>query len=465
VVQGVFPDDALTEKIRRVAEGEIRGMYNYLADEGYPLDPDALGQLNPYELAERLTAQFHLFNQADHNPFLFRFLDEVLTFNQKRSGHLSDFLLYWESVRQKISVEGNARNAVSIQTIHKSKGLEFPVVIIPFANWSVEPNRSSSIWLNLSEIRADLLAHESRTGEVTRLMSAPVLTSSVLTKAPEPIAAQYEEELTRTFLENMNLLYVAFTRPTDRLYVIGEAADFTKGGNQKDVSYWLHAFLRESEVASSCGYAWQEGRLSYEICQCNEGVSHQQQNNEDDEIVLDEVISGHRGQDLQLRRQADRVFDVATFERTRERDRKIGAALSLIKGGDYIDKALRQLVSEGLVRGAECTDLKRHLQAIVSHPDLAELFNPTLRIDTDRSILSSKRMHGAPHRVVHYPNGSVVLVQYESKAELQAEDVETAYDPVKSLKYFTGLYREMGFHEVEGRLVYLSDEPQVIRVV
>jgi hypothetical protein len=74
-------------------------------------------------------------------------------------------------------------------------------------------------------------------------------------------------------------------------------------------------------------------------------------------------------------------------------------------------------------------------------------------------------MHGAPHRVVHYPNGSVVLVQYESKAELQAEDVETAYDPVKSLRYFTGLYHEMGFHEVEGRLVYLSDEPQVIRVV
>ncbi len=133
VVQGIFPDDALTEKLRNVAESDASAVYRYLADEGYPLDPYALGQLNPYELAERLTAQFGLFRQAEHNPFLFRFLDEVLTFNQKRSGHLSDFLLYWESVRQKISVEGNARNAVSIQTIHKSKGLEFPVVLIPFS--------------------------------------------------------------------------------------------------------------------------------------------------------------------------------------------------------------------------------------------------------------------------------------------------------------------------------------------
>ncbi|MFD2572034.1 UvrD-helicase domain-containing protein [Spirosoma soli] len=458
VVQGIFPDDALTEKLRAVAESDISAVYDYLSDEGYPLDPYALGQLNPYELAERLTAQFGLFNQAEHNPFLFRFLDEVLTFNQKRSGHLSDFLLYWESVRQKISVEGNARNAVSIQTIHKSKGLEFPVVIIPFANWSVEPNRNSTIWLDLSSVRADLLAHQSSTGEITRLLSAPAITSSSLTRTPEAVAAQYEEEVTRTFLENMNLLYVAFTRPTDRLYVIGEASDFTKGGSRKDVSYWLHAFLQDSEVARNCGYAWQEGQSTYEISQCSDGLTHQKASDDIDEIVLDDVISGHRGQDLQLRRQADRVFDVATFERTRERDRKLCAALSLIKGPDSVDKSLRRLVSEGLVRNVECAELRQRLIAILSHPALADLFDSSLRVDTDRSILSNKRLHGAPHRVVHYPDGSVVLIQYESVTPQTP-------DPISSLRYFTGLYREMGFPEVEGRLVYLGEEPEVIRVV
>ena len=108
------------------------------------------------------------------------------------------------------------------------------------------------------------------------------------------------------------------------------------------------------------------------------------------------------------------MFDVATFERTRERDRKLCAALSLIKGPGSIDKVLRQLVSEGLVRKVEWAELKQSLMAIVSHPALVRLFDSTLRIDTDRSILSSKRMHGAPHRVVHYPDGHIVLVQYES---------------------------------------------------
>ncbi|QDK80326.1 exodeoxyribonuclease V [Spirosoma sp. KCTC 42546] len=462
VVQGIFPDDVLTGKLRTVAENDISDVYEYLAAEGYPLDPYALGQLNPYELAERLTAQFGLFNQAEHNPFLFRFLDEVLTFNQKRSGHLSDFLVYWDSVRQKISVEGNARNAVSIQTIHKSKGLEFPVVIIPFANWRVEPINESTIWLDLAGVRTDTLAHSTDTGPLTRLLSAPSNTTSKLRSAPASVAAQYEEELTRTFIENMNLLYVAFTRPTDRLYIIAKAADFDKIGNQKDVSYWLHAFLRDSEVARNCGCAWEKGRTSYEISLCADSFPHHQLDETLDEIFLDDVVSGNRGQDMQLRRLADRMFDVATFERTRERDRKLCAALSLIKGPEMIDAVLRQLVSEGLIRKIECELLKQALLAIVLHPALTSLFDSTLRIDTDRSILSSKRMHGAPHRVVHYPDGHIVLVQYES---LPGKENSLPTNPVSTLRYFTNLYREMGYPEVEGRLVYLADEPEVVRVV
>ncbi|AQG78654.1 UvrD-helicase domain-containing protein [Spirosoma montaniterrae] len=460
VVRGIFPDDMLTEELRKVAETGADAVYEYLTNEGYPLNPYALGQLNPYELAERLTAQFGLFGQAEHNPFLFRFLDEVLTFNQKRSGHLADFLLYWDGVREKISVEGNARNAVQIQTIHKSKGLEFPVVIIPFANWDVAPMSKGTIWVNLDDVETDLLTHADPLGQSTRLLSAPVHPTNKLKKVPTSVSAQYEEEVTRTFLENMNLLYVAFTRPTDRLYIIGEGGDFSKEGSQKDISYWLHAFLRDGEVARNCGCSWQEGRSSYEISLCLDAFEHKKANDTADEIVLDDIISGHRLQELNLRRQADRMFDVRTFERTRERDRKLGAALSLIKGPNSIDNSLRRLVSEGLIRLSDCDDLRQSLTAIVSHPALSNLFDDTLRIDTDRSILSNKRLHGAPHRVVHFSTGRIVLVQYQSVGQ----PADEARDPLSSLKYFTNLYRDMGFPEVEGRLVYLSDVPEVVVV-
>ena len=461
VVKGIFPDQTLTRKLQDVAETGTDAVFAYLTEVGYPMDPYAMGQLNPYELAERLTAQFNLFNQAEHNPFLFRFLDEVLKFNQNRSGHLSDFLLYWDSVQHKVSVEGSARNAVSIQTIHKAKGLEYPVVIIPFANWGVEPLKDSTIWLDLSDIRTDMLTHENSTGMLTRLTSAPSDTSSKLRNAPPVVSAQYEEELTRTFVENMNLLYVAFTRPTDRLYVIAQANDFSKPGKQKDISYWLHAFLRDSDEARSCGSAWEPDKLSYTVSLCDDAVVHRKKESVEGEIVLDSIVSGNRGQDLQLRRQADRLFDVATFERTREGDRKLMAALSLIKGSDSIDRVLRQLVSEGLVRKAECNDLQKRLLTLMAHPLLSPLFDASLRIDTDRSILSNKRMHGAPHRVVHLANGRIVLVQYES---VSVAETMQRNSPMDTLNYFNKLYRAMNYHEVEGYLVYLADKPEVVRV-
>ena len=462
VVKGIFPDQALTQKLQKEAEAGTEAVFAYLTAAGYPMDPYALGQLNPYELAERLTAQFDLFNQAEHNPFLFRFLDEVLTFNQNRSGHLSDFLLYWDSVQHKVSVEGNNRNAVNIQTIHKAKGLEYPVVIIPFANWQVEPLKDSTIWLDLNDIRTDMLTHEDSEGSLTRLTSAPSNASSKLRGAHPVVSAQYEEEMTRTFVENMNLLYVAFTRPTDRLYIIAQANDFSKPGKQKDISYWLHAFLRDSEEARTCGSAWEPDKLSYTISLCDESVDHRKEHGLEEEIVLDMIVSGDRRQNLQLRRQADRMFDVATFERTREGDRKLCAALSLIKGPGCMERVLRQLVSEGLVRKVECEELQQRLLIIMTHPLLAPLFDASLRIDTERSILSNKRLHGAPHRVVHLADGRIVLVQYES---VSTGSTLSTTNPVDTLKYFNKLYRAMNYHEVEGYLVYLAAEPEVVRVV
>jgi len=459
VVYDVFPDNELASQLRTVAEAGHEAVFAYLSDEGYPLDPHALGQLNPYELAERLTAQFNLFAKGEDNPFLFRFLDEVLTFNAKRSGHLSDFLLYWQGASAKISVEGAKRDAVHIQTIHKAKGLEFPVVIIPFADWDTAPKPKSTIWLDLSDVRTDALAFQESTGTLSRLLSAPVHPVKSLGNAPDVIKSQYADEVTRTFLEHMNVLYVAFTRAADRLYIISKR-EKNFDGQKNTIAHWLYGFLNDSLVAKACGCQWQEGQSSYIVSQCTRQIEKKDEITID-EIQLDDVISGSRGQDLQLRRQADRIFDVATFERTREQDRKLAAALSLIRGPGCIDKALRQLTSEGLVRQSECDALSERLLAIVTHADLDGLFDATRRIDTDRSILSARRLHGAPHRVVHGLHHEITLVQYVSPSDVTPE---TENDPTESLRYFIDLYREMGLQEVDGRLVYLYDEPVVVRL-
>jgi len=461
VVRGLMPDEALTVELREVAEAsDTDAIYGYLQSFGHALDPHALRQLNAYELGEKLMYQFGLFDRADDAPFLYRFLDEVLTFSHKQSGHLADFLLYWVNAQKKVSVgEAANTNAVSIQTIHKSKGLEYPVVIIPFANWAVTP--MGDLWLDLAPVASEFFTHQLGTGEKMRLNHAPVRISGKLENLPDGLHQQYQEEMTRSFLENMNLMYVAFTRPTDRLYVIGQHMDWHKKDAQKTVSYWLYEYLNSDEArATGCG--WQADQSSYVLANCPDSFDHVPRKHYTDEIILDEVVSGHRKQELQLRRQAERVFDVRTFERTRDRDRKLVAALSLIKGPGDVDKTIRQLVSEGLLRRAETDDLRQQLAQIVMHPDLLDVFNPKLRIDTDRSVLSHQQLHGAPHRVVHRAGtpdrpGDLVLVQYASVPSLTDKDAG-------SLRYFVDLYHQMGYGTVEGRLVYLAERPYVVLV-
>ncbi len=465
-VHGQTPDDALTANLRAVAERpDSTGVFGYLARNGHAFDPDALRQLNAYELTEKLTHGFGLYSRADDAPFLFRFLDEVLTFGHKQSGHLADFLLYWETASEKISVDQSAAAAaVTITTIHKAKGLEYPVVIMPFVNWSVEP--MGDLWLDLHSVESDLLDHRLLTGQTVRLRYAPVALGKALDGLPAGLREQYTDEVTRCFLENLNLLYVAFTRPTDRLYVLAEAMNWTNGRVQKTVSYWLHEYL-ESPSARDCGYDWSDDGLRCRIQDCAEAFGGHALVVSDDEIWLDTVPGGHRGQQLQLRRQATRVFDVETFARTRDHDRKLTLALSLLRGAGDIDNTLRQLVGQGLVRRSDYPDLHRDLLTIVQHPDLADFFDASLRIDTDRTILSRAQLHGAPHRVVHRPDGSIVLVEYQTGAEQVGEDSDAGdiESDAGALPFFLRLYRDMGYPAVEGRLVLLGEPLRVVSVV
>lgn len=457
VVHYRVPNDEQTEELCLAADIADDGpTFDYLAKEGYVLEAGGLSQLSVYELAEKLIHGFRLFDRPHDQPFLFRFLDEILSFSGRQSGHLADFLRYWETVKGKVSVsESLTRDAITIQTIHKSKGLEYPVVIVPFADWSVTPKPNATIWADLSAIDSDLLTTTDANGELVRLLNAQVTIKKDWTEAPGPVAEQCTDEYERTFLENMNLLYVAFTRPTDRLYVLAENKplkdDITK---ESSVANWLQRFLQESDLAQQANCVWSDGQSTYLLHQAaprHASGRTSEPFTESPPVDLEAVNSGSRGQNMQLRRMAERVFDTRTFEIHRERDRKLCAALSLIKGADCVDKTLARLIREGVIRSVEVPDLREALTAIVTHPDLTDVFGYDRRIDTDRSILTRQAATGAPHRVVHRPDGSLVLIQYESVDGSSESHLGT----------FIDLYKEMGYPVVEGRIVWLSNVPRV----
>ncbi len=119
--------------------------------QGEGLNPYKLLQISAYELAEKLIQTFGLFELVAERDYLFRFLDVVLEFSTKRGSHLADFLDYWETQKDKISISSPSDpQAITVQTIHRSKGLEYPVVIIPYADWEFVPSaKRDSMWVTL----------------------------------------------------------------------------------------------------------------------------------------------------------------------------------------------------------------------------------------------------------------------------------------------------------------------------
>jgi ATP-dependent helicase/nuclease subunit A len=170
------------------------------------LNPYKLLQISAYELAEKLIQTFGLFELVAERDYLFRFLDVVLEFSTQRGSHLADFLDYWETQKDKISISAPSDpSAVTVQTIHRSKGLEYPVVIIPYADWEFVPSaKRDSMWVNLDPTEEfSIVSYDSEStqnGDLVEYTEAKFLkTGSVqvkkeLEKTTENVAQQYRDE-------------------------------------------------------------------------------------------------------------------------------------------------------------------------------------------------------------------------------------------------------------------------------
>jgi len=174
---------------------------------------DNLSSVAVNELLFLLIKELQLDLQSD--SYLWRFQDIVLKFSQTKSTDVIDFLSFWNEQKHKLSIiPPDGINAVKIYTIHKSKGLQFPIVILPYCSWSMKPKPDATIWLKNNESPFDKL--NAFPAEMTKRMDNSLFFD------------EYNKEMEANFIDNINLLYVAFTRPEEKLYILSSAETSSK---------------------------------------------------------------------------------------------------------------------------------------------------------------------------------------------------------------------------------------------
>ncbi len=382
-----------------------------LSKLGIQLDVSALTALSLFELC---TETLRLFKLEGRNPlYLNFFLDEVSNFAQKESNSVFAFLSWWKQKSDNLSVKIPANtNAVKVLTIHSSKGLEFPVVIFPFADWKVD--RAQDILIDTHE-------------EIPELPVALVKTGGALKKTVfEP---QSTEEEQKQKLDNLNLLYVACTRAVDELHLIArDTAKFRTTG------HWLHDFATEkldmpaTENIFETGYITEKEQKPLKDVPMLQHASYR---------PLHEAVT-IKLSDHEDTSSSRRLFGIA-----------IHNILAEIKTQEDVFPAIQKALLQGNINAEQADTLQVTIMELTAQSLLAPYFSAGARIKNETELFMNDGEVVRPDRVV-------ILEDHLAVIDFKTGLKEGSH--VKQIEQYRYALKNISGKEVKAFLVYLPLE-------
>lgn len=210
------------DKMLTTEEGTTEALPKQFVDNA----PDLMA-MPLYELAERLYNIFGLKNINGEDAYIYAFYDCLTDYLKNNTADIDKFIEEWDDSISSKTIQVNATQGIRLITIHKSKGLEFENVIIPFCDWSIE--KTNTIWCS---------------PKVAPFNELPLIPIDFNAKQMKGTIFEddYNDEHLQNCVDNLNLLYVAFTRASSSLHVIA------RRGNANQRSYTIEQALSNMEL-------------------------------------------------------------------------------------------------------------------------------------------------------------------------------------------------------------------------
>jgi ATP-dependent exoDNAse (exonuclease V) beta subunit len=393
----------------------------------------SLTQKPLYESVEQIILFFELGKLSWNTAWLTTFQDCLLGYVNNSNPDLKTFLEWWGETGCKKSfiLPGN-QDAIRVLTIHKSKGLEFSAVILPFISWPLDhpPLRQPLLWV------------KPEIAPFNELGIVPVKCSKELTGTI--FSGHYYDEKYSIYLDNLNLLYVALTRAKDVLY--GFAPEESGKGS-------IAAALRES-FDSAEGFLKMSFRNN--IFECGELPACSRKEQKQEHSVISEYPVTYASKSLKLKLHGENYFSEGDIEiRKRINYGKImHEVFEGIETAGDVAGAVRKLVLEGKLPVDESYVTEERIKSLLSDPSIAPWFAADNKVMKEAAILLTSGNIRRPDRVI-FKAGKTTIIDFKFGKENE--------EYREQLNLYRSIIIDMGYSDVEAFIWYV-DRNKIVSV-
>lgn len=436
------------------------------------------GRQGLYEVVEIINARFgHLFPKSE-GAYLVKLLDMLYSWEQEETADIANFLQYWQDKGAKQSISNaTAEDAITLMTIHKSKGLGFPVVLLPDITWALDENlkgnKENILWCPIPDI------DEVKSLRVAGVTSVPLKYTSILQMSY--FAKPYFKEKLKNMLDSLNLLYVATTRPKQELHIWikgekavekqkeekeeGKEKGKKKGKRpekeEKTISTIEDLFLATTEAGEVLCDTLPAIQTTKEEPIGNSASAPRNATKATEEegtipLTVEGLYSYPVDKRLAILREGLEYF---SEDSQRAYGRTLHLILSEIKTAGDVETAIREAEHQGYIKAKDLEGLRQRLDAVMKYPQTAHWFDGTGEVFNERAIIGGQlKTSRRPDRVIFYPDdGHIEVIDYKSGEERTVHH--------RQVREYMSLLRQMGYTNITGYLCYFRDEGPLLRSV
>ena len=417
------------------SEEQLRTSPLQLLPEAFGTQQTRMGFMPLYELLEELYILLELNKIEGQESYLFAFFDHVSEYLQKEAADITHFLQHWDETLCSKTIQSGSAKGIRAYTIHKSKGLQFHTVLLPYCNWSMETEHQHLTWC--------------------KPPTAPYNTYSLLpidydlTMADTIYRKDYQTEQLQLWVDSLNTLYVALTRAEKNLFIWGLDC------KTNHIDSLLRAAL--VKIEKSLGGTLYSDEYEYGELYCEQPASKQQAANINRLVFTSQKLPAkmealrHRIEFKQSNESATFIAgknESTSWRRFINRGNLLHYIFAQIATKEDADEVISRLLFDGTIDVEMEQEVRTLVADALSHPQVSSWYDGSWKLLNERDIIwmeNGELRNRRPDRVMMHAD-KVVVVDFKFGEPRKAHH--------KQVKGYLSLLQRMG-HKAENTCGYL----------